>query len=76
MTVSTEAAGDHRIGHALSCCDTQPIVIEEGALASFGSKKLVGDRVIDYACDDSVGALKADRDGKLRQPMEEIGSAV
>ena len=71
-----QAAGDHRIGEALARRDAQPLVVEERALAALGDEKLVGDRIVDHARDDRALALQPDRDGELRDAVQEIGGAV
>ena len=71
-----QAASDHRVGQELARSDPQPAVVEEGALAAFGDEKLVGDRIVDHAGDDGAGALQPDRDGELRNAVQEIRGAV
>ena len=71
-----QAAGDHGIGQALARRHAQPLVVEERALAALGDVKLVGDRIVDHAGDDRARALQPDRDGELRDAVQEIGGAV
>ena len=52
------------------------LVVEERALAFLGDEQLVGDRIVDEAGDDDAFALERDRDGEMRNAVQEVGGAV
>ena len=60
----------------MRAADAHALVVEEGALAALGDEHLVGDRIVDQAGDDGAVALQPDRDGELRNAVQEIGGAV
>ena len=57
-------------GHA------QALVVEIGAVALFGDEHLVGDRIEDHGRDELALALQRDRDGEMRNAVQEVGGAV
>ena len=71
-----QAAGDHRVGQPLARGDADALVVEEGALAALGDEHLVGGRIVDEAGDHRALALERDRNGELRNAVQEIGGAV
>src|SRR5207237_8833613 len=71
-----QPASDDRVVEPLASCDTQPTVVEESTLAALGGKKLVADRVVNKARDDIALAFEGDRNGELRNAVEEIRCAV
>ena len=71
-----QAAGDHRFGQALAAGDADALVVEEGAFALLGDEQFVDRRIVDQAGDDRAFALERDRDGELRNAVQEIGGAV
>ena len=71
-----QAAGDHRVGEPLAGGDADAPVVEKGALAALGDEHLVGGRIVDQAGDDRALALERDRDGELRDAVQEIRGAV
>src|SRR5262249_8749719 len=74
--VRRQAAGDDGIREPLSRGDADALVIEERTLAALGDKHLVIGRIVDEAGDHGAIALERDRDGEMRNGMEEIGGAV
>src|SRR5277367_4073216 len=71
-----QSAGDHAFIELAPAGDTDALIVEEGALAAFGGIELVIGGIIDHAGNDGSFALKPDRDRKLRNAVQEVGSAV
>ena len=71
-----QPAGDDRVGEPLAGGDPDPLFVEEGALAALGDEHLVVDRIVDEPGDHRALALERDRDGELRDAVQEIGGAV
>ena len=58
------------VGHA------QALVVEKRAFAALGDEQLLVGRVVDHPGHHHVVALQPDRDGELRNAVEEVGGAV
>src|SRR5207302_2834694 len=71
-----QPAGDHAFVEIATAGDAQPLIVEEGALATLGNIELFVGRIIDYPGDYGALALQADRDRKLRDAVQEIRGAV
>src|SRR6185369_9963926 len=71
-----QPAYDHRVGEPLAPCNAQALIVEKGALAALGGEQVVVRRVVDKAGNDRAFALKRDRDGEVRDAVQEIGGAV
>ncbi len=71
-----QPAGDHRVGKVAPAGNPQPLIVEEGALAALGGIELFIGGIVDHACDHGAFALQADRNRKLRNPMQEVRRAV
>ena len=71
-----QPARDDRIGEPLPRGDADAPVVEEGALAALGHEQLVVCRIVDEAGDDRAVAFERDRDGEMRDAVQEIGGAV
>ncbi len=70
------AGGDHAIGELGPGRDPDAPVVEIGALAALGGKGLVVGRAVDQTRHQLAVALERDRDGEMRDAVQEIGGAV
>ncbi len=70
------AAADHAVRQHLAGADADAAIVEEGAATLFRRVEFIGRRVEDYAGDDLAIALQRDRDGKLRDAVQEVCRAV
>ena len=70
------AGRDHAIGEVLPRRHPEPPVVQEGAAAALGREELVGDRVVDQRRVQLSLPLERDRDGELRDAVQEVGGAV
>ena len=71
-----QAAGDQRLAEIAPRGDADARVVEERAFALLGDEHLFGDRIVDEAGDDDAVALERDRDGEMRNAVQEVGGAV
>ena len=69
-------AGDDRVGKPLAARHSQPLVVEEGALAALGGEELVIGGIVDDPGDDRALALEPDRDRKMGNAVQEVQGAV
>src|SRR6185503_3774191 len=72
---------DHAVGKLAPGGHTQPRIVKPGAPALFGPETLVGQRLVDEPVADfraAIGAslLDRDRDGEMRNSVEEIGRSI
>ena len=74
--VMRQPAGDDGVGEPLPRGDADAPVVEEGALAAFGDEQVVVRRIVGQRRDDGAVALERDRDGEVRNAVQEIGGAV
>ena len=56
--------------------DADAPVVDKRTAATLGCEQLIRDRVVDHAGNDIVTALKADRNGDMRNAVDEIGRTV
>ena len=71
-----QPAGDHRIGEPPPRRHPQPLVVEEGALAALGGEQVVVGGIVDQPGDHGAFALERDRDGEVRDAVQEVRGAV
>src|SRR5215468_240151 len=74
--VMRHAAGDDSVCQALSGRDPDALLIEECAFAPLSNKHLLVCRIVNQASHHRAFTLECNRDGELRNAMEEIGGAV
>src|SRR5690606_31862709 len=77
------AGGDQRLAELPPGRNAQPGVLQPGAAALFRPEALVGDRLVDEPGDyltpapsPRLGFLDCDRDGEMRDAVEEVAGAV
>ncbi len=71
-----QAAGDDGVGEMLAAGDADAVVVQKGAFAFFGDEQVFADRIVDQAGDDHAFALERDRNGEMRNAVQEIRGAV
>src|SRR5215469_2016926 len=71
-----QATGDDSVGEPLPRGDADALVVQKRTLAALGDEHVVIRRIVDETSDDRAVALKRNRDGEMRDAMEEIGGAV
>ena len=74
--VVRQPAGDDGVGEPLARGDADAPVVEEGAFAAFGNEHVVVRRIVGQRRDNGAVALERDRDGEMRNAVQEIGGAV
>src|SRR5262249_19144020 len=70
------ADGDDAVGQGLARGDPQSPAVHESALALFGGEQLVVDGIVSYGGYPLALALQRNGDGKKRDAMQKIASAV
>ena len=76
MAVVRQPARDDRVGKPLSAGDADALLVEERALAPLGNEHFLVRGIVDQAGDHGAFALERDRNGELRDAVQEIGGAV
>src|SRR6266481_6107967 len=71
-----QAARDHAFAKVAPAGDPQPLIVEEGALATLGDIEVVIGRIVDQAGDHGALALQADRNREVRDAVQEVRGAV
>src|SRR5690606_5375053 len=78
-----DAGRDQRLTELAPRRDAQPGILQPGAAALLGPEALVGDRLVDEPGDHLapapaawLGFLDGDRDGEMRNAVEEVAGAV
>ena len=71
-----QSAGDDGVGRAAPRGNADALVIEEGAFAALGDEQVVIGRIVGQAGDDRAVPLKRDRNGEMRDAVQEIGGAI
>src|SRR5215475_5786320 len=70
------AGADQAVGQVLAVGNTQPPIVNKGALAALSRVKLVEDGIIDEAADDFAVALKPDGNAEQRDAVQKIGRTI
>ena len=76
LAAKRQPGADHRLSKLATGRHSEPAIVKIGADALLGPEHLVPGRLVDQPGDDLAVALQRDRDGEMRDPVEEIGGAV
>ena len=76
LATMRDAGDDHAVGELGPCRDPEAPIVEEGALAALGGEHFVACRIVDEPGDQFAVAFERDRDGEVRNAVQEVGGAV
>src|SRR6185437_12270812 len=71
-----QPAGDDGFVELRAGSDPDALLVQERTFAALGEKRVVVGRIVDEAGDDRAFALERNRNGEVRNAVQEIGGAV
>ena len=71
-----KSARNDRLSKPLSRGNANALIVEERAFALLGNEHLLVRRIVDQAGDHGAFALERNRDGEVRDAVQEIGGAI